>query len=86
VRHGAIDLRKAASFLDSLGCSGLAQRPFNTAREMLAIIGSFPDDANRRILSAVCSAAKGYAESLTNGPPVRVHLVSYEGEIIAENG
>jgi len=86
VRHGAIDLRKAASFLGSLGCSGLAQKPFNTAREMLAIIGSFPDDAYRRILSAVCSAAKGYAESLTNGPPVRVHLVSYEGEIIAENG
>ena len=86
VRHGAIDLKRAASFLGSLGCSGLAERPFNTAREMLAIIGSFPEGANGRILSAVCSAAKGYAESLTNGPPVHVHLVSYEGEIIAENG
>ncbi len=86
VRHGAIDLERAASFLGSLGCPNLAERSFNTAREMLAVIASFPEGTNRRILSAVCGAAKGYAESLTAGPPVRVHLVSYEGEIIAENG
>jgi len=85
VRHGAIDLKRTASFLVGLGCPDLAERPFNTAREMLAIIGSSCEDAFGTILSAVCGAAEAYAESLTHGPPVHIHLVSYEGEIIAEH-
>lgn len=84
VRHGAIDLRRAASFLAGLGCPDLAERPFNTAREMLAFVGSSSGGAFGSILTEVCRAAKGYAESLAKGPPVHVHLVSYEGEIIAE--
>jgi len=86
VRHGAIDPRKAASFLEGLGCLCLKGRPFNTAREMLDTIQSRQVRASRQILSTVCSAAKSYAESLTNGVPVQVLLVSYEGEIIAQNG
>ncbi len=86
VRHGAIDIGKAVSFLGSLGYPDLAGRAFNTAREMLDTICSSPAGAHRPILPEVCSAARRYAESLTAGVPVHVYLVSYEGEIIAENG
>ncbi|HWR73979.1 MAG TPA: cobalt-precorrin-5B (C(1))-methyltransferase CbiD, partial [Nitrospirota bacterium] len=34
---------------------------------------------------AICGAAKAYCERLTEGTPVSVHLVSYEGEIVAES-
>ena len=84
VRHGAIDLEKAASFVAGLGCPDLAGRPFNTAREMLSSIASSCEGASGTILPAVCGAAKTYAESLACGPNVHVLLVSYEGEIIAE--
>jgi cobalt-precorrin-5B (C1)-methyltransferase len=86
VRHGAINLEKAASFVAGLGCPDLAGRPFNTAREMLSSIASSCDGAYKNILPAVCGAAKAYAESLARGPNVHVLLVSYEGEIIAEHG
>ncbi len=36
-------------------------------------------------LSAVCLAARSYCEREAEGTPVSVHLVSYEGEIIAES-
>ena len=86
VRHGAIDLEKATSFVAGLGCPDLAGRPFNTAREMLSGVASSCEGAYGTILPAVCGAAKAYAESLACGPRVHVVLVSYEGAIIAEHG
>ncbi len=85
VKHGAIDLLKTTYFLKSLGFAGLPDRDFNTAREIFDMIAGPSDSPFRPLLSRVCSAAEAYAESLTGGVPVLAHLVSYEGEIIAEH-
>jgi cobalt-precorrin-5B (C1)-methyltransferase len=42
-------------------------------------------DDSRAALTAVCTAARRYAEQVTGGIPVSVHLVSYEGDIVAES-
>jgi cobalt-precorrin-5B (C1)-methyltransferase len=86
VRKGAIDPERAALFLRGLGAPGLGNRAFNTAREILDLLGPPPADPRGSILAKVCAAARQYAESLTGGIPVAAHLVSYEGEIIAEHG
>jgi cobalt-precorrin-5B (C1)-methyltransferase len=86
VRNGAIDLKKTAAFLNSLGCPDFSSRELNTAREMLDMIRSSETEMCKAILSRVCSAAAAYAESVTGGIPVSVHLVSYNGEIISQNG
>jgi cobalt-precorrin-5B (C1)-methyltransferase len=86
VRHGAIDLTKAAAFLKDLGCPDFSGRELNTAREMLDMIHSSDSEACQTVLSRVCSAAAAYAESVIGGAPVTAHLVSYDGEIIAQNG
>jgi len=39
----------------------------------------------RSAMIAVCNKAKRYAESIMSGIPVVVHLVSYEGDIVAES-
>ena len=83
VRKGAIDPARVALFLRDLGAPDLAGRVFNTAREILDLLGPPATDSGRSILAKVCAAARQYAESLTGGIPVATHLVSYEGEIIA---
>ena len=86
VRHGAIDLKKAAAFLEALGASGLAGRGFNTAREMCDLIAAGPQAAQKPVFSLLCAAARRYAESVTEGLPVCVHLISYSGEVIPTDG
>jgi cobalt-precorrin-5B (C1)-methyltransferase len=86
VRHGAINLQKTTRFLKSLGYPDFPEGDFNTAREIFNMIAGPSASPFRPLLCRVCSAAKSYAESLTGGVPVLAHLVSYEGEIIAEYG
>jgi len=84
VRHGAIDLIKAVEFLNTFGVEVSKEMPFNTAREIFDYIKSAlrtPHSA----LSAVCIAAKRYAEEIVSGVPVIVYLVSYEGDILADS-
>lgn len=76
VRAGAIDTKKAADFLRSLGAR-LPRRPYNTARQML-------DFMTPKGLEKVCQKAKAYGEAVS-GIPLHVALVSYEGDIIAES-
>lgn len=81
VRHGAIGGRDAAAFLRSQGFD-ISARQFNTAREVFDHLNSPAGTAHPAFI-AVCAAAKRYAEGITAGIPVTVHLVSYEGEILA---
>jgi cobalt-precorrin-5B (C1)-methyltransferase len=84
VRHGAINPAKTARFLKGLGFPDFPEGGFNTTREIFDTVAGNPAGLFRPLLSRVCSEAKAYAESLTTGVPVLAHLVSYEGEIIAE--
>jgi len=94
VRHGAIDVKKAIAFLvNELGIANykLQNMEFNTAREIFDFLNSSliphasaPSFGPSSLLLKVCSAAQKYAEKIA-GLPVSVHLVSYEGEIIAGN-
>ena len=86
VRHGAIDVKKAAAFLESLGARGLTEKPFNTAREMCDFLSAERPAMSGRLFSLLCGAARRYAESITEGVPVRVHLISYGGEVMATDG
>ncbi len=84
VRHGAIDVKKGVEHLNSMGIAVPEGREFNTAREIYDYListhgGSLP------MLRKVCLAAKRYAEGITAGMPVMTHLVSYEGDIIADS-
>jgi cobalt-precorrin-5B (C1)-methyltransferase len=84
VRHGALEAAEAAEFLINLGLDIPRNKPFNTSREIYDFINS----AFRTPHSAfelVCTAAKRYAEGITSGVPVIAHLVSYEGEILAQS-
>ncbi len=96
VRHGAIEATNAAAFLRFLGVDVPPAKEFNTAREIFDYINAASskplapsvDECLRECrvhtaLAAVCAAAKQYAERITSGIPVIVHLVSYEGKIIA---
>lgn len=82
VRHGAIDVKKAADFLLSLGCK-LFDRDaeFNTAREIFDLVME-KDGADSALFKAVCKKAAEYAEKISSGVAVKVYLVSYDGEII----
>lgn len=84
VRHGAIDIKKTIEFLKDIGIKLSAAREFNTAREIFDFINSELATHNSKLLLKICSAAQKYAEKIA-GLPVSVHLVSYEGEIIAGN-
>jgi len=86
VRHGAIDLHQATLFLNNL-IPGLLDQAydFNTARQMYDEINSKLGARSNELLSMVCVKAKEYAEDITEGIPVIAHLVSYEGEIIADS-
>ena len=96
VRHGAIEAADAVAFLRSLGLAVPLTTEFNTARAIFDYINSelstplapSVDECLRECrvhtaLAAVCAAAKQYAERIASGIPVIVHLVSYEGKIIA---
>ncbi len=82
VKHGAIDLKKAVEFLRSLQPSALSPQPFNTAMEIFDFISPQLATHNSKLFRKVCLAAKKYAEKISHGIPVNVHLVSYEGDII----
>lgn len=86
VRHGAIDLHQTTLFLNNL-IPGLLDPAydFNTARQMYDEINSKLGARRNELLSIVCVKAKEYAEDITAGIPVIAHLVSYEGEIIADS-
>jgi cobalt-precorrin-5B (C1)-methyltransferase len=89
VRHGALEAAKARDFLIGLGLDLPRNKVFNTTREIYEFLntpsgvrmGDGPAERNKR-LSIVCTAAKRYAEGIA-GIPVTIHLVSYEGDIIA---
>ena len=86
VRFGAIDMKKASAFLNSLGIGIPLDQDFNTAREMLDhIIAENAGTTHALYLQKVCDAAKRYAQEITEGVPVDIHLVSYNGEVIAAN-
>lgn len=84
VRHGALEAEAAKDFLIRLGIDLPGGATYNTTREMLEFIrAEFPDP--RPAMKAVCDAAQGYCQREAAGLPVSVHLVSYEGDIIAES-
>jgi cobalt-precorrin-5B (C1)-methyltransferase len=86
VRHGAIDLQRAVSFLGELGCTDLATKQFNTAREIFDTIQTYEPDIYLSLLKQVCSKSRHYGESFTSGIPVTTYLVSFSGEVIAHDG
>jgi len=84
VRHGALEAAEAAEFLIKLGIDLPCGKTFNTSREIYDFIQSaIPDPQSA--MTAVCTAAKRYAEGITSGVPVIAHLVSYEGDILAQS-
>ena len=84
VRHGALEAKAAKDFLARLGIDVLQQKAYNTSREIYDHIQSaYPDP--RAALQKVCDAARTFCEQVTEGIPVTVHLVSYEGDIVAES-
>ncbi len=76
MRAGALKPEMAKEFLSGLGIR-LPDREFNTAREMFVHITSHDD------LISVCKKAAAYCSGLS-GTAVSAHLVSYEGDIIAD--
>lgn len=86
VRHGAIDLRQSTRFLNNL-IPGLIDPTydFNTAREIYDVLISKLGSQSSVPFIKVCAEAKQYAEGIAPGIPVITHLVTYEGEIIAES-
>ena len=91
VRFGAIDTRRAARFLDSLGIDVPQEREFNTAREIFDFIQSnrnvgaiYPEGTSHELpLQKICNEAKKYAENIAGGISVTANLVSYDGKVIA---
>lgn len=82
VRHGALEAEAAKDFLIRQGIALPRGGSYNTSREMLGFIrAGLPDPLPA--MRAVCEAARNYCQRETRGIPVSVHLVSYEGEIIA---
>ncbi len=82
VRHGALEAEKAVALLSTLGIEISRDKAFNTTREIYDFIHSEIHNS-KSAMTTVCAAAKRYAEELTSGMPVQVHLVSYEGDIVA---
>jgi cobalt-precorrin-5B (C1)-methyltransferase len=81
VRFGAINIKKAVEFLNSLGINISRNQDFNTAREIFDNINSAIRNPQSAFLK-VCNTAKKYAEQIADGIPVMTYLVSYEREII----
>jgi cobalt-precorrin-5B (C1)-methyltransferase len=85
VRHGAIVMEKAVAFLHSFGIKTPEGMKFNTAREIFDFLNRAKSERQRAVFSKVCTEAKRYSEAIASGTPVMVHLVSYEGDIIASS-
>ena len=86
VRFGAIDIKKAVEFLNSLGIDVPSDQDFNTAREIFDyIIAENAGAIHELPLQKVCNAAKNYTEEIAKGIPLETCLVSYNGEIIASS-
>ena len=84
VRFGAIDIKKAVEFLNSLGINAPSDQEFNTAREIFDyIIAGNAGAIHELPTEKVCNAARNYAEEIAQGIPVVTYLVSYDGRIIA---
>jgi cobalt-precorrin-5B (C1)-methyltransferase len=84
VRNGALEAAEAADFLLRLGIDLPRDKTFNTSREIFDYIQSAVRNP-QSAMKTVCTAAKRYAEGITLGIPVIAHLVSYEGDILAES-
>lgn len=86
VRHGAIDIKKALKFLESLDSGFRAPgTDFNTAMEIFNFINLSLVTCHSSLFLKVCAAAKKYAQSIALGIPVISYLVSYEGNIITNS-
>ena len=84
VRFGAIDIKKAVKFLNSLAIDIPRDYDFNTAREIFDYIIAKNTSVRRtESFRKVCNAAKKYAREISIDTPVETCLVSYEREIIA---
>jgi cobalt-precorrin-5B (C1)-methyltransferase len=90
VRFGAINIRKAIEFLNSIGISVPQKKEFNTAREIYDYILSKHDVGAKdkgdkddvgaycnKSLQKVCNEAVTYAQTIAAGIPVTAYLVSY---------
>jgi cobalt-precorrin-5B (C1)-methyltransferase len=84
VRHGAIDMEKTIAFLTGLGQTFQKNTWFNTAREIFDYMQE-NSAAPQEELIRVCNAAESYAAGIANPVSLTVHLVSYDGEIIAQS-
>lgn len=84
VRYGVIDITKAKEHLNRLGIAIPEACAFNTAREIYSYLVS-EHGISSPLFRKVCVAAKEYAGSLSEGIPVITHLVSYDGDIIADS-
>ncbi len=85
VSHGVINPATAAVFLGDLGFPDLKGREFTTTREIFDLIAA-SGDTRRPVFRRVCTAAKHFAESMSGGIPVSAYLVSYEREVVAQDG
>ncbi len=82
VRHGALEAKAARDFMAGLGIDVGRKKAYNTSREIYDYIRTAAADPPAAF-RLVCNAARSYCEKVTAGIPVTVHLVSYEGDIVA---
>ncbi len=85
VSHGVISPARAAAFLGDLGFPDLKGRQCTTTREIFDLI-AVSSSARPPVFWRVCAAARRFAESITRGVPVSAYLVSYEKEVVAQDG
>jgi cobalt-precorrin-5B (C1)-methyltransferase len=84
VRRGALDVRHALAYLRRMKVPFLPEHEPNTARELYSYMAGTPG-FSPAVLGEVVRAAKRYAMEITRGVPVKVHLVSYEGDILVDS-
>lgn len=84
VDHGALEANDARDFLAGLGLDIPTDSAFNTTREIFDLIRTTSRNP-QAAFATVCSVARRYAEGVAEGVPVIMHLVSYEGDVIAES-
>jgi cobalt-precorrin-5B (C1)-methyltransferase len=85
VRHGAIVMKRAVEFLRSVGIKTPEGMEFNTAREIFDFLDRSKDKGQKTLFSKVCMEAKKFSEAVAAGARVTTHLVSYDGDIIADS-